>query len=547
MDQIKKSTAGEKCGLPLILAVGLVARLHWFWYNPSLWNDEASLANNLIKYSFSKIAVTPLDDAQAAPPGYLLLEKLFGLAGNYSEHSLRFLSLLCGIAALFLFADLTRRVLSGAGRLLAVAAFSLSGPLIYHSGEVKQYQMEVLAAVVLLWLAVRFHENLTGRQALGVGGVGILCVVCSNSAIFVLSGAFGLMAARFFLLKQYRMLAHAGVVLGLAGSAFLAYYFLILRLNPNVAQLKAGWAPHFAPWPVSSSGVLWYVRTAFFAMVNPFGLSLDLDLPFLPQSVAAKYAVALSVGGVGLFILGVVEFWRRDRYLGGLILAALVTTLGASLLGQYPLNERLIVFLAPVFLLTVGKGAELAGGVAARKGVRWGVRFLVALTSVYLAINFTAKITHPAWFGGVEKYSQAREAIHYIAQARRKDDRVYLMWNAVRFYDYYNFREKLDWPLDVGTDPRRQAHSLDDIGADARREIQASLEGENRVWFLLGDVLSPVEYRDQNGVVHQSATPTATIFKAVLSGNPYQAPEKFTGHAVEVYTLPREGQDTTGK
>ncbi len=273
MDQTEKISPGERYGLPLILAAGVGARFYWFWYNPSLWNDEASLANNLIKYGFPKIAVTPLDDAQAAPPGYLLMEKLFGHWGNYSEHSLRILALLCGVAALLLFADLTRRVLRGTGRLLAVAAFSLSGPLIYHSAEVKQYQMEVLATVVLLGLAVRFRETLTARQALVAGVVGMVCVGCSNSTIFVVSGAFGLMAARFFLQKQYRLVAHTGVVLGLAGSAFLAYYFFILRHNPNVEELKAGWATHFAPLPVSAAGVLWYVATAFFAMVNPFGLS----------------------------------------------------------------------------------------------------------------------------------------------------------------------------------------------------------------------------------------------------------------------------------
>jgi hypothetical protein len=342
--------------------------------------------------------------------------------------------------------------------------------------------------------------------------------------------------------KQYRSAAGAGMVLGLSLAAFFAYYFLILRRNPNVAQLKTVWADHFAPLSISPAGILWYVRTTFYALVNPFGLSLDLDLPFLPQPTALKYLLSLSLGGLGLFILGIVVFLRKDRYRGGLILSALVTTLGASLLGQYPLNERLIVFLAPVLYLIIGKGAELAGGEAARGAARTGARVLVALASVYLMVNFTAKMIHPSWFGGREKYSQMREAIHFIAQTRQKGDPVYLMWSTVKFYQYYNYREKLNWPVIVGTDPRLAAQSEDDVAANARREIhvsvaETSVAGGNRVWFLLQDVFSPVQYVDQAGIKHDGSAPTATIYEQALAKEPAKITETFNGHAVTAYLL----------
>jgi hypothetical protein len=537
MDQPVNSSPGGKFAIPLILVVGMLARIYWFWYNPSLWNDEVSLANNIIKFNFSKIAVTPLDDAQAAPPGYLLVEKLFGQGGGYSEHSLRLLSLLCGFAALILFASLARQLLVGVGRLLAVALFSFSGPLIYHSSEVKQYQMEVLATVVLLWMAVRFREKIKIWQAVACGIAGMLCVVSANSAIFVVSGAFGVVAGRFLITKQYRSAAHAGIVLGLSLAAFFAYYFLILHRNPNVAQLKTVWADHFAPLPDSPAGCVWYIRTTFFALVNPLGLSLDLDLPFLPHPTALKYILSLSLGGLGLFVLGVIVYLRKDRYRGGLILSALITTLAASLLGQYPLDERLILFLAPVVYLTIGKAAELAGGDAARGAGRLCARVLVALASVYFMINFAAKISHPAWFGGVEKYSQMREAIHFIAQNRQKNDPVYIMWSTAKFYDYYNYREKLDWPVIVGTDPRAAAHSEEDVAANAQREIHASVAGGNRTWFLLQDIFTTVKYRDQNGTMHETATPTAAVFKGALAKEPAQITETFTGHAAAAYLM----------
>jgi len=562
-----------KFALPGVVALGLFARLLWFCYDPSLWNDEASLAWNIIKYDFSKIAVTPLDDLQAAPPGYLLVEKVFGGWGNYSELSLRLFSLLCGVAALLLFVKLSKQVLTGVGRLAAVALCSLSAPLIYHSGEVKQYETEVLATVVALWLALTLRERISLRQAVGAGVAAMLCVAFSNAAIFVLAGVFAVLLGHYLLEKKNAEAGRVAVTVALFSTAFLLYYFLLLQRNPNVQALKDGWGDHFAPLPVSRSGIVWYVRTGFFTLVDPLGISLDVSLPFLPARRAIRYLMAFSYPGVLLLVLGVVVFARRDRLIGAIVMAGLVTTFLASLLRQYPLNERLILFLAPMAYLLIGKAVELTSGEQANsqatpqkvwemttrffssgfftlrvkpdqsnlpgsRQVRLVTRGLAVWLLGYVLFNFTVKLAEPKLFGGLEKYSQMREAIHFVNQHKQPTDPVYLMWNMGRFYDYYNYREQLNWVTVRGTDPRNEAHSKNEVAQHVVDQVQAQLAGSKRSWFLFQDLFSPVHYRDPKGTMHELQVPTAVLYEnyMILEDKPHLT-QTYTGHAATAYLV----------
>ncbi len=530
----------EKSALRALLVLGVLVRVFWFAYNPSLWNDEVSLANNLIKYDVAKLATSPLDDLQAAPPGYLAVEKVLGSLGGYSEQSLRVFALGCGIAALFLFAGVARQTLTGLGRVVAVALFSLGGPLIYHSSEVKQYETEVLATVVILWLALRWREELTGRRALLAGGAGVFCVGFANSAVFTVAGVFAVLGAEFILRKQYRQAANAGLALVLPLGVFFAYYLTVLRHNPNLAALRADWVGHMAPWPVSQSALTWYARTVFFSWDHPFGLSLDLDLPFLPQRAAVKYGVALSYPALLMFGAGAWLLLRRDRWQGALVLAPLAVTVAASLVHQYPLNERLILFLAPVVYLAIGRAAALAGGELAGAGVRVVVRVATALLFVYTAVNLGAKLVHPPLFAGDMKYSQMREGMAYIASHKQPADGVNLMWNTRRFYDYYDYRLHLNWNITVGTDPREGAASEADITAAAARQIATETQAHGRVWFLLQDELSFLRYRDAAGIVHDTDTPAGIVYEKILAEQyGKQVIEKYNGHAAAAYLVAR--------
>ena len=59
-----------------LVAAGVVLRLVRYAANRSLWLDEAFLAESTLTYGFRQLAGEPLLHWQAAPVGFLYLEKL---------------------------------------------------------------------------------------------------------------------------------------------------------------------------------------------------------------------------------------------------------------------------------------------------------------------------------------------------------------------------------------------------------------------------------------------------------------------------------------
>ena len=110
-----------------LLVAGAALRAAPFVLDRSLWLDEAKLALNVLDRPVPDL-LRPLDYGQAAPAGFLLLEKLAVTALGEGERALRLVPLLAGLASLWLFHALVRRWLSPAGALLGLALFALSQP-----------------------------------------------------------------------------------------------------------------------------------------------------------------------------------------------------------------------------------------------------------------------------------------------------------------------------------------------------------------------------------------------------------------------------------
>ena len=136
----------------IALALGIAGALLRLWQylgRGSLWIDEAAIARNVVARSRAQL-LQPLDYAQIAPKGFLLLEKLATDVFGAGEHALRLYSILTALAALPLFYALARRVLGENGALLAFALFAVLGRPIYYAAEAKQYGGDIFFACLLL-------------------------------------------------------------------------------------------------------------------------------------------------------------------------------------------------------------------------------------------------------------------------------------------------------------------------------------------------------------------------------------------------------------
>lgn len=521
----------------LLIVLGILFRCYHYFFNASLWGDEASLANNIITYDLLGLCTQTLDNNQAAPPGYLLIVKSISYVLGYSELSLRLFSLICGITALVLFGFAAKQLLSPAGSIMATLLFSFSPFLIYHSAEVKQYETEVLATTLVLYFVARYRYGFTYATSISWGLIFAVCIYFSNTSIFVLMGVFlslfvyALSRHRFDLLKKV-------IVCGCFWSiAFIGYYILFIARNSNVQLMVETWQSEFIPFPASVSALKWYYTKVIFLFNNPLGFSLDTD--FFPSVfIRWRYVLYFSYVALVLLILGIWVLWKKSRYLFTLLLLPIGITILASLFHRYPFHERFVLFLTPIVYLIISYSTDLKGFVSPESWLRkYPVgTILTSIAFAYIGFNLAYKLIQPRYFGGETKFSEYREAILYIQQQRKLDEPVYLSWNSVRFYDYYHHTRQIQWPATNGLIVEQNAHSRAEVEERIKQILTQDFKNHKRVWFLLQSRAYPYPLTDPQGNEIQIKEPMERLFYKVLQENGTIV-QTFSGNPVRAYLV----------
>lgn len=323
----------------------------------SLWLDEVFLSYNILGRSAGELARLPLKYGQIAPLGFLELERWAAATFGPDERALRLWPLIAGIAALVLFARLAQRLVPSlaAG---AVALFAVAPPLVYYSAEVKPYAFDVLAAVALPLVALSLVDAPVARRRwIGLAVGGAVAPWLSVTAVFSLAAVAVVAIAHAWLQRRRDQWWLAGLGAIWMASALAALLNARRRVEGfTLAYMHQYWAASFLPVPPRSlHDAGWLLR---------FGRDACEWLFAAPAPLAVA---ACAVVGICVLV-------RRDRWSGLAVVLPLVFALGASALHQYPLEGRLVLFLAPMTVLAtasalsllvplprVGLGAAVAG------------------------------------------------------------------------------------------------------------------------------------------------------------------------------------------
>ena len=338
-----------------LVALGALLRIARWFANRSLWGDEGSLAINVVERSFAGLA-GPLAHGQAAPIGFLWLEKAATLAFGESEPALRLVPLLASLASLPLFLRLAREILGPRDALFALALFAISEPLVFYASEVKPYASDVLVCLAITGLALRaLRRGPSPARLAALAAAGLVGPWLSLPAVFVCAGA-GL-AVGLACIRRGDASAALGTAaicaLWLAG--FAIEYALLLRPLHTNQLLRESWQGYFAPLPISAEALGWWGQRFLGFFNDPLGL---------PD--AALAAILFAAGGVRLA--------RRAGWETLLLLAPIGLVLAASLVGlhpfptsssyrladrYYPFTGRLLLFTVPLALPCIAAGAAI--------------------------------------------------------------------------------------------------------------------------------------------------------------------------------------------
>jgi hypothetical protein len=443
-----------------VLALGVLLRVLQYWPERPFSHDEAALAVNLAQRSYGQL-LQPLDFNQGAPVGFLFLQRSIYVTLGGSEHALRLVPFLCGIAALLVFPGVARQYVGANAALIAVVLFALGRPLIYYSAELKQYASDVLLALLLLGCAAaayrRLERGLPAPTFLW-GVLGAAALWFSHSAVFILAGTATMFAGVCLRRRDWSRLVALGCTVSIWLLSFAACYFLALRRLGQNDYLLNFWKAEFMPLPPrSAADVQWFLNTFFGVLDSPVGLAAH------EISLAGIGALALVVGAAWLFL-------QRSFTLGALLLPV-AFTLAASGLHKYPFGNRLILFLVPAFILVMAAGAEQVRARTWRDFRLLGASFMALLLFAPVVGSAGRLVEH-------SPIEPIKPLLQYVRDHQQPGDQIYVYTSAWPAYVYYHadYGLPLTGPVIRGYDGGQLEGYVHDI---------AQLKGRGRVWVVL--------------------------------------------------------------
>jgi 4-amino-4-deoxy-L-arabinose transferase-like glycosyltransferase len=440
-----------------LVFLGIMLRLIPMVQNRNLWIDEAMLSLNLVERSAAQL-LKPLDWNQGAPAGFLLCVKgaitLFGA----SEWALRLVPFLVSVLGLLGFTWLVRRTLTDAAAILAVGLFAITPYLISYSAECKQYASDAALAIGMFAASMGLLQGKGGtRRWVTLGVVGAISVWFSHPVVFVLGGIGSALFGEAVLKRDRTRILACSATIGCWLMSFGVCYVLLLKQLGSSKYLLDYWAGHFMPLPpLSPSDLGWLVDHFFSFFSYPGGLSGGSEM---------------HMGGLAavLFIIGIAAFARERWPIAAALVLPALLALFASGLNKYPFAGRLLLFLVPLMLLAVARGA-------------WVVISAVRPTQPFAAYALLGVLLFAPL---LETYQQIRRPLReeqltpLLAELRTRlqpGDKVYMYYGGVPAFKFYT-RDN-PYPADVilGNEYRDNR--------TAYRDELRQLAGEPRVWVV---------------------------------------------------------------
>ncbi len=484
----------------VLVCVGIGLRVWQYLVNNSLWIDEAALARNIVDRPLGAL-LQPLDYAQVAPAGFLLVEKAaITLLGN-SEWALRLFPLVCGLFAIVLFWRIALCTLDGWAVSYAVGLLALGTPLVYFSSQVKQYSTDVAATTLVLWVGVWWRQKGSGvRRTLVAGGLGAAAVWFSHPAMFVLAGA-GVAIATLEATGRRRSTFRHLLIVGVAWllSTGLAATLALRSVSTgDRAYLDWYWGGGLMPIPPTTlDDALWLWRqcTWLFGTFATEARRMNggLGYPWSPLFVVLAGA-------------GVMSLWQRRRDTALILFGPVLATLLGSALHVYPFTGRALCFLLPVFLLAVVAGVDHAMA-------RWPKRLRFASPAL-LAVAIGSPVYAMVVALPPERMEHLRPVVEAVAARRLQGDATYVFYGAGQAYLYYAPRLGLAWQDAV-------------MGQCSMTDLRVYLEdldrfrGRPRVWVVATHArLQAVELQTITGYLDTTGRRLDAIEVPATSGRP---------------------------
>jgi 4-amino-4-deoxy-L-arabinose transferase-like glycosyltransferase len=452
-----KQRITTQTALIALVLLGIGLRLVPMVQNRNLWIDEAMLSLNLIDRSAAQL-LKPLDWNQGAPAGFLLCVKAAITLFGASEWALRLVPFLGSILGLFGFTWLVRRMLPDAAAILAVGLFAVTPYLISYAAECKQYAIDAALAIGMFAAAIGLLYGKGGTRRWAVlGGVGAIAVWFSHPVVFVLGGIGAALFCEAVTKRDRTRILACSATIGCWLVSFGVCYVLLLKQLGSSKYLLDYWAGHFMPLPpLSPSDFGWLADHFFSFFAYPGGLSGGTEI---------------RMGGLAaaLFLIGIAAFCRERWTIAVALVLPALLALFASGLNKYPFAGRLLLFLVPLMLVGVARGAWVVIS-ALRQSQPFAAYVVLGVLLFAPLLETYQQIRRPL------REEQLTPLLTELRKHLQPGDKVYMYYGGVPAFKFYTHDNPYPADVILGNEYR-------DCRTAYRDELR-QLAGEPRVWVV---------------------------------------------------------------
>jgi hypothetical protein len=332
----------------VIVGLGVLLRLIDYLMNRAMWLDEAMLRGNIIGVPIFEF-YAPLVSHQLAPFGFLILERALATFVGTRNYVLRFLPLSGGIAALYLFTMLARRILSPRAALVALVLFAFSDDLIYYSSEFKPYSLDLAASVAVTLAA--YHVLGRSPSTRAVVWLALLATAApwfSFPSVFVVAGCGAVLVLDA--LRDGRL--GAALIWVNVGVAWLASFLVALQASRTMLTLDT---PMYAFWDFAFLPLSLSPRRD--DLFKAAGLVLEIFVNPLNMLTPGRTRLGIILPMI-LLVLGGLSLARRSPRVFLLLVTPIGLAIVASVYRHYPFHGRLVLGIVPALLLLIAEGTE---------------------------------------------------------------------------------------------------------------------------------------------------------------------------------------------
>lgn len=328
----------------LLVVLGIYYRTKFYLDGSKLWLDEILLANNIFDKNIIDFFKC-LEFGQVASPFFLSLTYLDCKMFGYNEYTFRLIPYLTGILSVVLFYFLLKEnIHSKIGKILGLLLFCVNVPLIYYSGEFKQYSCDVFICLLLLNLYKYIDiKNLNFKKTLFYTSLIIIFLLSSLTSFFVITA---ILLSKIIEEKNKKTTditynSSGGGILALISVIFITslYYYIIYKQALHKYNFFTGW----------EEGYLTFSLNSIYSIVKNF-------INFMFFDVHSLYLFLVLL----IFMLaGLICLYKENRNYAVIYTNIFILMLITSYYKYYSLSGRLILFFIPICIILPVKTTDI--------------------------------------------------------------------------------------------------------------------------------------------------------------------------------------------